>query len=116
MSEVKGAPVSITDISENAANQLSSKQLALAGTVTLTSSSNYGAGTGIAPTGTYSGFIVGGNGVTITSLKFNNTTHSFAPGEDINSLVFVSGLFYPYNGLTDITISAGSILLIRKNN
>jgi len=115
MTKVKGAPVSITDISEDAANQLSSKQLALAGTLTLTSLSNYGDGAGIAPTGKYSGFIVGANGVTISSIKFESTIHSFAPGENINSLGFIAGIFYPYDGITTLTITAGSLILIKKN-
>lgn len=115
MSKTNSAPVAITNISEDAARQLSSKNLALAGTLTLTSLSNYGDGAGIAPIGKYSGFIVGNNGVTISSIKFESTIHSFAPGEDINSLGFIAGLFYPYDGITTLTITAGSLMLIKKN-
>lgn len=107
----------IENVSTDATEQLDKRNHALNGTITLTSTSNFGLGAGISPIGDYAGFITGSTAPTITAATFNyDNKHKFASGETIASLGFVEGAYYPYDGLKQITITAGSLLLIRKNN
>jgi hypothetical protein len=72
---------------------------------------NLGAGAGIAPTGNYSGFIVGADGATITAITY------LEPSKYRGALVsatfpVVAGQFYPV-GFSTITITAGALMLIK---
>lgn len=117
MTQIKaGVNAKISELSPEAAAQFDTNSFALRGTVLLTSLSNYGEGAGIAPLGMYSGFIVGGAGVTISSITYEvPSLHNSVAGENINSLGLVAGLFYPLEGITTLTITAGALLLIKTN-
>ena len=104
----------IQSISPDAAEQLARKNHALDGTLFLTSTSNYGDGAGIAPTGNYAGFLCGDIVPTITAMTFNTNKHSFAPGEDATDFVLTSGGFYPLDGIKTVTITAGTMWLIKQ--
>lgn len=106
--------VQIDAITRAVADELDKRNHALNGKVFLTSTSNFGAGAGIAPTGKYSGFVVLST-VTITSITFTEPEkYRFASGQDITTIdeFFVEGSYYPYE-FTDITISGGVLELIK---
>ena len=105
----------INSVSVEASAELARKNHGLDGTLLLLTTSNYGAGAGIAPNSNYMGFIVGSSGVTISSITYNipekHTTYST---ETINSLGLVPGIYYPLDGIKTITITAGAILLYKQ--
>ena len=107
--------IDINSVSVEASAELARKNHGLDGTLLLLTTSNYGAGAGIAPAGNYMGFIVGSSGVTISSITYNipekHTTYST---ETINSLGLVPGIYYPLDGIKTITITAGAILLYKQ--
>ena len=81
------------------------------GAVIFKSADNLGAGAGIAPTGRYSGFIVGGDGATVTAITY------LEPSKYAGSMLsapfhLVAGQFYPV-GFSTITITAGAFMLIK---
>jgi hypothetical protein len=105
----------IQSLSTDALLQLDRRGHALDGTLFLTKDSNYGLGAGIAPHGNYAGFICGDTVPTITSAEFLTDKHTFASGESLATVVLTGGAYYPYDGLHTITITAGSIILIKQN-
>ena len=62
----------ISSANRNAANEFQHAEQATDGLLLLTSSSDYGDGAGIAPEGYYTGFVVGANGVTISSIDVSD--------------------------------------------
>ena len=105
----------INSVSVEASAELARKNHGLDGTLLLLTTSNYGAGAGIAPDGNYMGFIVGSSGVTISSITYNiPEKHSTYSTETINSLGLVPGIYYPLDGIKTITITAGAILLYKQ--
>jgi len=103
----------IESVSKYASDAITGKSFGDRGTVLLTSTSNYGAGAGVAPNGNYFGFIVGSDGVTLTSITFNNNIHQTYSTETIADLGLVEGQFYPLEGIQTLTITAGALLLYK---
>jgi len=107
--------VTVDSVSKHASDSFNSKMFGLSGTVLLTSASNYTGTAGESPVGSYTGFIIGSSGVTITTITYSDKgKHLTYTGEDINSLGFVAGQFLPLHSLIQIKISAGSILLYKE--
>ena len=100
--------VTIKNISLEVAKMLSRESFAKDGVVFLKSNVDLGPGAGIAPTGKYSGFIVGADGVTISAV-------TYLEPEKYKGLItnhtFMGGQFYPFN-ISTITITAGDLILI----
>jgi hypothetical protein len=71
-----------------------------------------GAGNGVAPTGRYSGFIVGGDGATITAITHLEPT-KYAGSMLSATFPLVAGQFYPV-GFSTLTITAGALMLIKE--
>ena len=81
------------------------------GAVIFKSDDDLGVGEGVAPTGRYSGFIVGADGATIIAITY------LEPSKYKGSLVSTTfpvsaGQFYPV-GFSTITITAGALMLIK---
>ena len=106
----------IKSISSEAAEQLARKNHALDGTLLLTSTSNFGAGAGKAPTGNYAGFICGSTIPVISAITFNTKKHSFYDTQTINDLGLVAGQYIPLDGIVTLTITAGAMLLIKQGS
>ena len=107
--------VQIDTIARAVADELDRRNHALDGKVFLTSTSNFGGGAGIAPTGKYSGFVVL-SAPTITSITFTEPEkYKFAPTQDITTVdeYYLQGVYYPMD-FTSITISGGALELIKK--
>ena len=107
--------VQIDTIARAVADELDRRNHALDGKVFLTSTSNFGTGAGIAPTGKYSGFVVLST-PTITNITFTESEkYTFAPTQDITTIdeYYIQGMYYPME-FTNITISAGALELIKK--
>ena len=110
----KDSNLHIKSVDKYAAESINGKSFGNRGTVLLTSTSNYGAGAGVAPNGDYFGFIVGADGATITSITFNDPDlHRTYSTETIADLGLVEGQFYPLEGIKTLTITAGALLLYK---
>lgn len=112
---MKDNNINIQSVDNDSIDQLDKRSHALAGKVFLTSTSNFGGGAGIAPKGTYSGFVVLSI-PTITTMTFiEPNKYLFAPTQSMATIdeYFVAGAYYPYE-FSDITISAGALELIKK--
>lgn len=115
--QLKDNHTHIESISPEAAELLASKNHAIYGTLLLTSLSNYTGVAGVSPVGDYAGFYVGGSGVTITAITYTTPDkHKTYSTEIINDLELVAGQYYAIDGIKQVTISAGALLLVRKNN
>ena len=64
---------------------------------------------GTSPVGKYYGFIVGGDGVTITDITYLEPEKYSG---DITTFPFIAGLFYAVE-FSSITISAGNLQLLK---
>ena len=114
MTKIKaGVVTKIEEVDSDAVAQLDTRAFALKGATFMTSASNWGAGAGISPTATYSGFVVLDAGVTISAIDFGmyKDLYKFAPTQNITNLTFTTGQFYPIM-FESITISAGALMLI----
>jgi len=107
----------IESVSLEASELLNAKNHAIYGTVLLTSLSNYTGVAGVSPIGDYAGFYVGSAGATISTITYNSTDkHLTYTGETLNSLGLVAGQYYAIDGIRQVTITAGALLLIKKSN
>ncbi len=87
---------------------------AAGGYLLLTAASDYGLGAGISPVHNYIGFIVGSGGVTITAITTTTMgVVNTAPGESLADFSFSEGQVI-FLKLSQITITAGDILLIKE--
>lgn len=112
---MKDINVNMQSADDNAVDQLDKRTHALAGTVLLLSTSNFGGGAGVAPIGEYCGFITGSTAPTISAITYvDKTKHLTAGSEMLNSLGFVAGRYYPISGIKTVTITGGAMLLIRQ--
>ena len=109
--------VDIDAVNPKAEKILNAKAHASYGFVLLTATSNFGGGAGVAPTGHYTGFIVGDNGVTISASTFwDSTTNNITPTEAYTTTYFpfTAGQYYPFPQGKTLTITLGNLMLIKE--
>ena len=92
----------ITAIAASVLEQLNRWAFALDGVVFL--------GIGTAPTNKYKGFIVGNDGVTISSITY---LYPDKYSGDATTFPWTPGAFYPIE-FTTLTTTAGNLILIKK--
>ena len=92
----------LISIDRNVVEELNRDSFAIDGTVFL--------GIGTAPIGRYKGFIVGGDGVTISAITY---LYPEKYSGDATTFPWMAGAFYPIEFST-LTTSAGNLMLIKK--
>ena len=108
--------VKIDAIARAVADELDKRNHGLNGTVLLLPSSNYTGSAGQSPLGYYQGFMTGSSGATISAITYWEDKHQTYGNETLNDLGIDADIYYAIDDIKQVTISAGAILLYRKNS